>query len=77
MPSELGNNDQHGFLEPLPPLPGVKCHFKHLLDHRQVTGASRFAVAETSRTVLPILDRSVDPPDALRGRTDVISVGPS
>ena len=52
-------------------------HFKRLLDHKQVINAYLLAVAGTSRTVLLTLDRGFAPPGALRGRIDVISVGPS
>jgi toxin-antitoxin system PIN domain toxin len=70
--AELVKDGRHVYLEPLPPLPGLERHFRHLLGHQQVTDAYLVALAETAGATLLTLDRRVVPPASARGLVEVI-----
>lgn len=70
--ADLTRDQQHIYLETLPPLPQAARVFRQLFGHQQVTDAYLLGVAEANGATLLTFDRRVVPPGKSSANVEVV-----
>ena len=72
--ADLTRDEQHVYLETLPPLPHTAGVFRQLLGHQQVTDAYLLGVAEAHDATLLTFDRRVVPRGKAHAHVEVLEL---